>query len=124
MIVENYTPHACVIYKDGEKVLSVEPEAPGKGIRLMERVVRSRQSTIGDLVIEVVEKEYYEAYLPSGEPLPEPDGDTIYIVSKMVCDALPDRRDLYCPDTGEEGVVRDEKGRIIGTKRLQQALVE
>ena len=37
----------------------------------------------------------------------------------MVLDAHPNRTDLYCPDTGPQSVVRNEKGQIIGVKRLQ-----
>jgi hypothetical protein len=46
--------------------------------------------------------------------LPDETDDTMYIVSQMVRDALPERRDLLVPAQ----VVRDEKGTIIGCQSL------
>lgn len=45
--------------------------------------------------------------------------DTIYLVSRMVLDALPSYEcgDCFAPDTGA-GAVRDEAGRIIGVRSL------
>ena len=42
--------------------------------------------------------------------LPEPKPDTYYIVSKMLAQACPERKDLIFPGT----VVRDADGHIIG----------
>lgn len=42
--------------------------------------------------------------------LPEPKTDTFYIVSKMVAQAFPERKDLIFPGT----VVRDADGRVVG----------
>lgn len=42
--------------------------------------------------------------------LPEPEPDTYYIVSKMVVQAWPERKDLIFPRT----VVRDADGHIVG----------
>ena len=44
------------------------------------------------------------------EGLPAKDVDTVYIVSSMVREELPDRDDLWSPTS----FVRDEEGRIIG----------
>lgn len=44
--------------------------------------------------------------------LPEPTNDTMYIVSAIVRAACPDRKDLLVPT----GLVRDEKGNIIGCR--------
>ena len=45
--------------------------------------------------------------------LPEPEEDTIFIVSKLVAEAA-NREDLYIVDD----TVRDENGRIIGCRAL------
>lgn len=48
--------------------------------------------------------------------LPAPQHYTIYIVSRIVAEACPERRDLYIPDD----TVRDNDGRIIGARALAQ----
>lgn len=44
--------------------------------------------------------------------LPEPVPGTVYVVSRMIVDALPARSDLVAP----HDVVRDGAGRIIGCR--------
>ena len=46
--------------------------------------------------------------------LPDPQPDTIYIVSALVAQAVPDRQDVFIVDDS----VRDEQGRIIGARAL------
>lgn len=46
--------------------------------------------------------------------LPDPESGTIFIVSRAVAEACPDRKDLFFPDD----TVRDEQGRIVGCKAL------
>jgi hypothetical protein len=46
--------------------------------------------------------------------LPEPQPDTIYVVSALVAQAVPDRSDVFVVDD----TVRDEQGRIIGCRAL------
>lgn len=48
------------------------------------------------------------------EGLPEPEEDTIYIVSNLVAQAVPHREDVFFPDD----IVRDEQGNIIGCRAL------
>ena len=48
------------------------------------------------------------------ENLPDEDGETVYVVSRMVLDAASDRGDLLAP--GE--LVRDSSGKVIGCKGL------
>ena len=42
--------------------------------------------------------------------LPEPKSDTVYIVSKMLAQACPERTDLIFPGT----LVRNESGDVVG----------
>jgi len=55
--------------------------------------------------------------------LPEPQPNTIYLVSGVVLSALEamgaDRVDVVAPDTGPESAIRDEAGRIIAVRRLR-----
>lgn len=44
------------------------------------------------------------------EGLPAKDVDTVYIVSSMVREELPERDDLWSPTS----FIRDEEGKIIG----------
>ena len=46
--------------------------------------------------------------------LPDPQPGTIYVVSALVTQAVPDRADVYIVDDA----VRDEQGRIIGARAL------
>jgi hypothetical protein len=56
------------------------------------------------------------------EGLPEPQADTIYIVSALVAGRLSGRPDVFSPGTGpKDGAVRDEGGRIVGVTRLVQS---
>lgn len=50
--------------------------------------------------------------------LPEPEKDTIYIVSGQIRSALPHRTDLASPGN----LVRDENGRVIGCEGLDRNL--
>jgi hypothetical protein len=53
-----------------------------------------------------------------GKPygLPEPKEGTIFIVSRQVAEACPERTDLYITDDA----IRNESGIIIGVKGLAQ----
>ena len=48
------------------------------------------------------------------EGLPEPQEGTIYIVSNLVAQAVPDREDVFFPDD----IVRDSQGNVIGCRAL------
>lgn len=48
------------------------------------------------------------------ENLPDPQPNTLFIVSAMVMNACPNRNDLVCPNES----VRDSEGRIIGCQSL------
>ena len=48
------------------------------------------------------------------ENLPEPKKGTIYIVSALTAQAVPEREDVFITDDA----VRDEQGRIIGCRAI------
>jgi len=62
-----------------------------------------------DITIPVVKTRFGEV-----EGLPEPEEGTVYIVSNLVAQAVPDREDVFFPDD----LVRDENGNIIGCRAL------
>lgn len=107
MYIKNLTPHDVTIYLGKGRSVTFPAFGKDKTSRLNE------QATLIDNIdgIDVYEVVY-------GEPdwLPEPERGVIYIVSSMVKDACPNRTDLYCP----YGLIRDEKGNIIGAKGLRR----
>lgn len=50
--------------------------------------------------------------------LPDEEVGTVYLVSSVVAKAV-NRKDILCPDTSDEGVIRDGNGFIVAVKRLQ-----
>lgn len=57
------------------------------------------------------------------EGLPEPEENTVYLVSTLVLQALKangiNRNDCLAPNTGLSGAIRDDQGRIVGVKGFQ-----
>lgn len=106
MRLVNLTPHEVRIIKnDGDIVIK-----PGKVIARVE----SRTSTVDRIdcdgtCVDIVESSYGKVV-----GLPEPEEDTIFIVSRFVKNVVPERDDVLVPN----GVVRDENGSIIGCWNL------
>ena len=107
MKIVNLTPHALnFIGADGETVLAV----PSSG------VARAKQARVAIGCVEtdgaalpVCRTTYGEV-----EGLPEPEEGTVYVVSALTAQAVPERADVYITDNP----VRDEAGRIIGCRGL------
>lgn len=108
MNIVNLTPHSVTIVDDAGKIIRViEPTKPAAR-------VSSTVSVVGDVDGIPVTVATFGAV----EGLPEPQEDTIYIVSLLVQQACPSRNDLLRPDTGPQNVVRDADGNIVGVKAL------
>lgn len=105
MKVVNMTPHGVSICNNEGEVIRVYP-ASGQMIRLKSETVRDEKLPDGTPISRTV----------FGEPvgLPDEDGETVYIVSQIVKNALPERDDLVVPAE----VVRDAAGNILGCKSL------
>ncbi len=109
MKILNYTPHEI-------KILDVNNEV----VRTYESVGCARVSTTQKESyfvdgIPVMSTEYGEV-----EGLPEEKYGVMYLVSFMVVNALPERKDLIAPNTSPQSCVRDEDGKIIGVKSFQR----
>lgn len=103
-IIMNLTPHAVSFVKaDGATVLTVAPS--GTVARVSTRTVQ-----IGTLNgLPVTQTEFGEV-----QDLPEQIDGTIYLVSSLVAQRVPDREDVFIPAES----VRDSAGRIIGCRSL------
>ena len=102
----NLTPHTVTIVKDGVPVLDV----PSTGLaRCKTSRVQVRTLEVDGIKIPVNKTVFGEVY-----GLPAPEEDTVFIVSRPVINALPDREDLVSPDD----TIRDDKGVIVGAKAV------
>jgi hypothetical protein len=100
----NLTPHSITFVDDvGNTVLTVEPSGQ------IARCSVTREK-IGDINGIPVNKSRFGKV----ENLPEPQEGTIFIVSALAAQAVPERKDVYITDDA----VRDEQGRIIGCRAL------
>lgn len=108
MKIINCTPHDVnLILENGETVVF-----PRSGIIPRLRETQEKLETISapnGAEIDIMQKKYLD---PEG--LPEPQENTIFIVSALVAGAVKNRDDLVIPND----IVRDEAGRIIGCKNL------
>jgi hypothetical protein len=107
----NLTPHEVTVFIDSSNTLKIPPS--GQVAR-----VQSTEELVGYVNgISVYKTIYGEV-----QGLPEPQEDTIYIVSQVVLQALKEkgikRDDVLAPNTGpsQNGAVRDQQGRIIGVR--------
>jgi hypothetical protein len=101
----NATPHTLnIVCADG----SIREIAPSG---IVPRLGQTREKTH---ILDGIE--VFHVRLGELENLPEEDedGETVYIVSRMVLDAAPGRGDLLSP--GE--LVRDWSGKVIGCQGL------
>lgn len=95
----NLTPHAVNFVTADGRQIDVQPE--GIIARLEQKDVLSRW--IGR--IPVYKTEYGEV-----QNLPDPQPDTIYIVSGMVLSQVPERDDVLAPGA----LIRNDAGQVIG----------
>ena len=105
MNIINLTPHTININRHQIDEIAIEPS--GTIARCEE--VRTQLKSVDQIPVDMVS---YGAV----ENLPEPQEDTIYIVSQLVAAQVPERRDVYIPGKA----IRDDAGRVIGCQGLSQ----
>lgn len=106
--IVNLTPHDVKVFsEDGETVLAEYP-ATGESVR-----VETKTEIVGNVNGVPVSTQKYGDVIG----LPKQKPNTVYLVSLVVQMAVKSD-DLLSPDTSPKGAVRDNQGRIIGTKRL------
>ena len=109
MKIVNLTPHELNLMPQGPDgpVVTIPPS--GQVARCQVNRVQIYTVTVDGISVPVNKTQFGTV---SG--LPDPQPDTIYVVSTLVAQAVPDRRDVFIVDDA----VRDNQGRIIGAKAL------
>jgi hypothetical protein len=107
--IVNLTPHDLNLMPQGPDgpVVTIPPS--GQVARCAVDRVQVDTVTVGGISVPVNETWFGEVY-----DLPDPQPDTIFVVSALVAQAVPERKDVYITDDA----VRDEQGRIIGCRAL------
>lgn len=103
--VINLTPHDVHVRKNTGEMVTF----PRSGT-----VARCTELVVTDGAIDgfnIYHKEYGDVI-----DLPDEQPDTLYIVSYMILQQLPNRYDLFAPGL----LIRDENGVVIGCDGLQQ----
>jgi hypothetical protein len=109
MNIVNLTPHPLNLMPEGPDGPTVT--IPPSGIVARCAVDRVQVNAIAvDGITVPVNRTQFGAVTG----LPDPQPDTIYIVSAVVAQAVPKRQDVFIVDD----TVRDEQGRIIGARAL------
>jgi len=109
MKLRNFTPHRVIVYAENA-LARFESEGIARVVGKSRRVNWLEK----ELGYPCVRKIYTQI-----QGLPEPEPDTMYIVSLIVLQAAKNRSDIICPDTGPESCVRAADGTIMGIRRFQ-----
>jgi hypothetical protein len=107
MKLVNLTPHPVVIVAADGATITIPPSGT------VARCTVTR-SVVGTVTVETVTVPVTATVLGQVEHIPEPEPETLFIVSRVVAEAARDRDDLVVPDD----VVRDDQGRVIGCRAL------
>ena len=109
MHILNLTPHPLNLMPAGPTgpVVTIPPS--GIVARCATSRVQVDTVTVDGISVPVNQTRFGEV-----SDLPDPQPDTIYVVSALVAQAVPDRQDVFIVDDA----VRDEQGRIIGARAL------
>ena len=109
MNIVNLTPHALNLMPAGPTgpVVTIPPS--GQVARCATSRVQVDTVTVDGITVPVNRTEFGAV-----TGLPDPQPDTIFIVSAVVAQAVPNRPDVFIVDDA----VRDEQGRIIGARAL------
>jgi hypothetical protein len=105
----NLTPHALNLMPDGPTgpVVTIPPS--GQVARCAVNWVQVDTVTVDGITVPVNQTRFGEV-----SDLPDPQPDTIFVVSALVAQAVPERLDVFIVDD----TVRDDQGRIIGARAL------
>ena len=109
MKVVNLTPHALNLMPGGPDGPTVTIPPSGQVARRAVDRVQVDTVTVDGITVPVNQTQF-----GSVSDLPDPQPDTIFVVSALVAQAVPERQDVFIVDDA----VRDDQGRIIGARAL------
>ena len=109
MRIINLTPHALNLMPEGPDGPTVTIPPSGLVARCAVDRVQVDTVTVDGISVPVNQTRFGEV-----SDLPDPRPDTIYVVSALVAQAVPERQDVFITDDA----VRDDQGRIIGARAL------
>jgi len=107
--IVNLTPHALNFMPEGPDGPTVTIPPSGQVARCAVDRVQVDTVAVDGITVPVNQTQFGAV-----TGLPDPQPDTIYIVSAVVAQAVPDRPDVFIVDDA----VRDDQGRIIGARAL------
>lgn len=102
MKIANLTPHSITFVKESGNLV-IEPSG-----------TIARVSTSTQVIGEIDGVPITETVFGEIENLPEPQEDTVFLVSSLVAQRCKERSDVFIPNES----VRDSEGRIIGCRSL------
>lgn len=110
MEIVNLTPHSITLYLDNGDTLTIP--ASGTVARANERI--GEEYYIDGLPVPcVTAPSFGEVY-----NLPDPQPGVVYLVSMIVRDIVRWREDVFSPSFSGNDCIRDEQGKVLGTRRL------
>jgi hypothetical protein len=101
----NLTPHTVKVVSSNNQVIR---EYPSAGV--------ARVATTAQVIDEVDGISVVRTSFGEVQGLPDPDGESIFIVSMVVGQAVSGRSDVICPDSGPSAY--RENGLIIGVRQF------
>lgn len=109
MRIVNLTPHALNFMPQGPDgpVVTIPPSI------LMARCAVHRVQ-VDTITVDGIAIPVNRTQFGTVTGLPDPRPDTIFVVSALVAQAVPDRQDVFIVDD----TIRDDQGRIIGARAL------
>ncbi len=107
--IVNLTPHPLNLMPQGPDGPTVTIPPSGIVARCAVHRVQVDTVTVDGITVPVNQTRFGQV---SG--LPDPKPDTIFVVSALVAQAVPNRPDVFIVDDA----IRDEQGRIIGARAL------
>ena len=109
MRIVNLTPHPLNLMPEGPDGPTVTIPPSGQVARCATSRVQVDTVTVDGITVPVNQTQF-----GSVSDLPDPQPDTIFVVSALVAQAVPERQDVFITDDA----VRDDQGRIIGARAL------
>lgn len=115
---ENLTPHPITMVRADGDSITIAPSGRVARVGFQDKCIGNLDG-VPVVVRHACAGEDQIIGLPNHKP------GMVLLVSAMVVDALAGstRGDVYAPDTGPEGAIRDQDGRLTGVRRLRGVTV-